>query len=160
MPKDEMAVEQIQILVFHLGGKDFGAEINQIKEIVAMTGITRMPQAAPFIEGVTNLRGQIIPVVDLTKKFGLPSKERDENTHIVVVEVGEDTVGIMVDTAPEVLRLSKANIESPPPLTEAKIDVEYVKGIGKLKNRLFILLDLNKVLSPEEMVSREKAKKA
>jgi purine-binding chemotaxis protein CheW len=160
MPKDEIAVEEIQVLVFHLGGEDFGAEINQIKEIVAMSSITRMPQAAPFIEGVTNLRGQIIPVVSLAKKFGLPSKEKDENTHIVVVEVDEATVGIVADAAPEVLRVSKANIEPSPPLVEAKIDVEYVKGVGKLKERLFILLDLNKVLSPEEIVKMEKTEKA
>ena len=143
--------EEVQLVVFKIGEEEFGVEINQVREIVKLVSITRMPRAPVFIEGVVNLRGQIITVIDLAKRLDLPSTGKTEATRIMVVEVGEDTVGMIVDSVSEVLRLSKDDIEDTPALIDTEVHEKYLRGVGKSEDRLLILLDLNEVLSTEEI---------
>ena len=143
--------EEVQLVVFKIGEEEFGVEINQVREIVKLVSITRMPKAPVFIEGVVNLRGQIITVIDLAKRLELPSTGKTDSTRIMVVEVGEDTVGMIVDSVSEVLRLSTDNIEDTPSLIDTEVHEQYLRGVGKSEDRLLILLDLNEVLSTEEI---------
>lgn len=141
--------EILQVVSFKIGDEEFGVNILQVQEINRLVQINRVPNAPGFIEGVMNLRGKIVPVVNLRKRFGLPQKEYDKNTRVVVVELNGKTVGFIVDSVSEVLRFSKNDVESPPDLI-ATIDGEYITGIAKLSERLLILLDLEKVLTVEE----------
>jgi purine-binding chemotaxis protein CheW len=155
MQENRPAGKEMQVVIFRLGREEFAAGIDQVKEIIEMTHITRMPKAPSFIEGVINLRGQVIGVIDLAKQFDLPAFERGEETRIVVVEVDNNIVGMIVDDVPEVLRISVEDIDSVPDLIESRIDTRYIEGIGKLEDRLFVMLNLSKVLSPEEIKSVE-----
>lgn len=157
MLEDRTAGKEIQVVIFRLGMEEFGVRINQVKEIIEMTHITRMPKAPSFIEGVINLRGQVIAVIDLSKQFDLPASGYGEETRIVVVDVDDNTVGMLVDSVPEVLRISAEDIDPTPSLIENRIDTRYIEGIGKLEDRLFVLLKLGKVLSPEEVERVEEA---
>lgn len=142
--------EELQLVVFRLGKEEFGVDISQVKEIIKIQEITKIPNSPPFIEGVINLRGAITPVMDLRKRLGIPAGETDENGRIIVVEMGKGTVGAIVDSVAEVLRLPGKNIDAAPGLT-ASIDSNYVRGVGKLEDRLLILLDLNKILDEDEI---------
>jgi len=151
MPGDVKSKGEVQLVVFMIGDEEFGVEINQVREIVKLVSITRMPKAPVFIEGVVNLRGQIITVIDLAKRLDLPSKGRTETSRIMVVEVSENTVGMIVDSVSEVLRLPADDIEATPALIETEVHEQYLRGVGKMGERLLILLDLNEVLSSEEI---------
>jgi len=151
MAEERRMKEEIQLVVFKIGDEEFGVEINQVREIVKLVSITRMPKAPKFIEGVVNLRGQIITVIDLAKRLDLPSTGRTESTRIMVVEVGDNTVGMIVDSVSEVLRLSMDDIEDTPSLIDTEVHEQYLRGVGKSEDRLLILLDLNEVLSSEEI---------
>lgn len=157
MLEDRSAGKEIQLVIFRLGRQEFGVRIDQVKEIIEMSHITRMPKAPSFIKGVINLRGQVIAVIDLTGLFDLPASDHSQGTRIVVVDVDDSTVGMIVDSVPEVLRISAKDIDPTPGLIESRIDTRYIEGIGKLDNRLFVLLNLGKVLSPEEVASLEEA---
>lgn len=147
----KLSRSEVQLVVFRIGDEEFGVEINQVREIVKLVSITRMPKAPMFIEGVVNLRGQIITVIDLAKRLDLPSKGRTETSRIMVVEVNDNTVGMIVDSVSEVLRLSTDEIEDTPSLIETEVHEQYLRGVGKIGDRLLILLDLNSVLNSEEM---------
>jgi purine-binding chemotaxis protein CheW len=153
MPKNRSAATELQVVFFRLGTEEFGVRIDQVKEIIEVPHITRMPRAPSFIEGVINLRGEVVAVIDLVKQFDLPASARGKETRIIVAEADNNIVGMIVDSVPEVLRISAENIDPTPALIESRIDTRYIEGIGKLEDRLFILLDLSKVLSPEEMES-------
>ncbi|MDD5347189.1 MAG: chemotaxis protein CheW [Candidatus Omnitrophica bacterium] len=148
--------QEFQLVVFTLGDEEFGVDISQVREIVRIVQITYLPKAPVFIEGVVNLRGQVLPVIDLSKRLGVGSKERSEATRIIVVEVGENTVGMIVDSVSEVLRLSNDCVEDVPSLVETEVPEHYIRGVGKLKDRLLVLLDLNKILTPEEVQNVER----
>ncbi|WP_258360083.1 chemotaxis protein CheW [Moorella sulfitireducens] len=140
---------EIQLVVFQLGDETYGVDIYHVQEIIRMQSITQIPRTPAFIEGVINLRGRIIPVIDLHKRFGLPRVEHTNNTRIMVVELGKVTVGMIVDSVSEVLRLPASSIEPPPPMISG-IDVAYLKGVGKWNDQLIILLDLERVLRESE----------
>ncbi len=135
----------LQLVTFKLGDEEYGIDILKVQEINRMTEITAMPKSPFSVEGVINLRGKVIPVVNLRKKFGLSMKEIDFQSRIIVVD-SESTVGLIVDSVSEVLRISSDTIEPPPPITGGT-GSEYIMGIGKLKDRLIILLDIDKLLS-------------
>ena len=157
MAEGKKAKEEVQLVAFRLRDEEFGVEIGQVREIVRITPITHVPEAPAFIEGVINLRGQVLAVIDLAKQFGLPPEEKLPATaRVVVVELQGRTVGMLVDEVPEVLRIPKENIEPTPDLIQSKIHKDYIKGVGKLGNRLLILLDLEKILSQHEVVQLEK----
>lgn len=151
MSENKKGSGEIQLVVFKIGEEEFGVEINQVREIVKLVAITRMPKAPAFIEGVVNLRGQIITVIDLSRRLDLPSIGRSESTRIMVVEIGENTVGMIVDSVSEVLRLSENDIEDTPSLIDTEVHEKYLRGVGKSEDRLLILLDLNEVLSTDEI---------
>jgi purine-binding chemotaxis protein CheW len=143
--------KEFQLVVFTLGDEEFGVDIAQVREIVRLVQITYLPKAPSFIEGVVNLRGQVLAVIDLSKRLNIASKPRSEQSRIIVVEVSDNTVGMIVDSVSEVLRLSSDRIEEVPDLVETEVPEHYIRGVGKLKDRLLVLLDLDRVLSPEEV---------
>jgi purine-binding chemotaxis protein CheW len=139
--------QEIQLVIFKLAGAEYGLPIHQVKEINRLTDITKLPQTPWFMEGIINLRGKVIPVVDLRKRFGLSVTNTDE-TRIIIVDVEHHTVGVIVDDVAEVLRLSTDEIEPPP--ANFIVDADYLQGLGKVDNRLVILLNIDKILTSKE----------
>lgn len=142
-------LELLQLVSFKLGNVEFGVDILNVHEINRLISITSVPNSLPFVEGIINLRGRVLPVIDLRVKLGLPKKEFDKDTRIVIVDVKGITVGFLVDAVCEVLRIPKDITET---LTEivAGINSKYITAVGKLDDRLLILLDLNKLLVENE----------
>ncbi len=138
-----------QLVVFDLAHEHYGVDISAVEGIIKMQAITAVPRAPQFVEGVTNLRGKVLPVIDLRRRFGLPPEEATKDTRIVVVEMNGATVGIVVDGVSEVLRVSPDSIEPPSPIVTT-VDSAFIRGIAKIAERLVILLDLSKVLSADE----------
>ncbi|NCC24472.1 MAG: chemotaxis protein CheW [Deltaproteobacteria bacterium] len=147
--KKRQDAELLQLVTFSIGEEEFGVEILKVQEIIRMLEITKVPRAPEFVEGVINLRGKVIPILDLRKRFGLLSKDHDKNTRIIVIEINSMIVGFVVDSVSEVLRIPANTVEPPPPVVSG-LDSEYISGVGKLEDRLLILLDLNRLLSNEE----------
>ncbi|MGD1046723.1 MAG: chemotaxis protein CheW [Bacteroidota bacterium] len=141
--------ELLQLVSFNIGQEEFGLDIQSIQEINRMVEITRVPNSPEFVSGVINLRGKVIPIINLRKRFGFPPKENDRNTRIIVVELAGMVVGFVVDSVSEVLRIPK-NITEPPPSIVAGIGSEYIIAVAKLENRLLILLDLERILLEKE----------
>jgi purine-binding chemotaxis protein CheW len=133
-----------QIVVFRLGGEDYGIEISQVREIIKKRSITPMPRQPAYVEGVINVRGTIIPVVNLRKRFGLTGDELSE-PHTIIVESGDGLVGILVDSVSEVIRLPQDRIHPPPPVSIG-VDSEYLRGICRVGDRLLVYLDVEKVV--------------
>ncbi|MBI3764665.1 MAG: purine-binding chemotaxis protein CheW [Chloroflexi bacterium] len=141
-----------QLVVFDLANEHYGVDIAAVEGIIKMQAITVVPRAPEFVEGVTNLRGKVLPVIDLRKRFGLPNGEATKDTRIVVVEMNGTTVGIVVDGVSEVLRVSPEAIEPPSPIVTT-VDSAFLKGIAKVAERLVILLDLGRVLTVQEQAN-------
>ena len=147
---DTSQSQLLQLVSFHIEEEEFAVDILNIQGINRMMNITRVPNTPAFVEGIINLRGQVIPVVNLRKRLGFPPKEPDKATRIIVVEIGNRVIGFIVDSVNEVLRISSSITEPPPPMV-AGIDSEYITAVGKLEDRLLILLDLEKILSGEDL---------
>jgi len=141
--------ELLQLVSFNIGREEFGVDILKVQEINRMITITKVPNSPDFVEGVINLRGRVIPVVDLRIRLGMEKIEYGKNTRIIVVEIEGKTIGFIVDSVSEVLRIPKS-ITEPPPTIVAGIQAEYITAIGKLEDRLLILLDLEKILAFDE----------
>ena len=141
--------ELIQLVTFSIGEEEFGVDILKVQEIIRIMEITKVPKAPPFVEGVINLRGNVIPVIDLRKRFGLETREHDSQTRIIVIEINKMIVGFVVDSVSEVLRIPQNTVEPPPPVVSG-LESEYISGVGKLEDRLLIMLDLDRLLSSEE----------
>ena len=136
----------LQLVTFRISEEEFGVDILSVQEIIRLMQITMVPHAAAFIEGVINLRGKVIPVINMRTRFNLPAVEHDSNTRIVVMEFDQKIVGFLVDGVSEVLRIPASTVEPAPPVV-CGIGSEYIKGVGKLADRLLILLDLDTLLS-------------
>lgn len=145
----KVSSELLQLVSFVLGNEEFGVDILCVQEINRMLQITKVPNSPVYVDGVINLRGRVIPVIDLRQKLGLPRKEHDNNTRIIVVEVNNKTVGFVVDGVREVLRIPRSITEAPPEIASG-INSEFIKSVGKLEDRLLILIDLEKILSKDE----------
>jgi purine-binding chemotaxis protein CheW len=141
--------ELIQLVSFTIGDEEFGVDILKVQEINRMLAVTRVPNSPEYIDGVINLRGKVIPIIDLRRRFQMERREHDKNTRIVVVELSGKVVGFVVDAVSEVMRIPKSVTEPPPPIV-AGIDAEYITAVAKLEDRLLILLDLEKVLVNDE----------
>jgi purine-binding chemotaxis protein CheW len=137
--------DELQLVSFNIGTEEFGVDILKVQEINRMVEITKVPQAPHYVEGVINLRGKVIPIVDLRKRFSLELKAHDKNTRIVVVDIGGNIMGMIVDSVSEVLRLPASTIEPPPEIVTG-VNSEYIKGVAKLEDRLLIFLDLSRVI--------------
>jgi purine-binding chemotaxis protein CheW len=142
--------ELIQLVTFSIGEEEFGVDILKVQEIIRTMEITKVPRAQDFVEGVINLRGKVIPIIDLRRRFGLDSKAHDKHTRIIVIEINNMIVGFVVDSVSEVLRIPASTVEPPPPVV-AGLESDYISGVGKLHDRLLILLDLDKLLSSEDI---------
>ena len=137
-----------QLVVFDLADEVYGVEINTVREIIRMQAVTSVPDAPEFIEGVMNLRGSVIPIVDLRKRFGLPAGEMTADTRVVVVDISGQGIGVIVDAVTEVLRITESSIEPASSVVTTE-DSYYIQGIAKLTDRLLILLDIEKALGEE-----------
>ncbi len=142
--------KNIQIVVFSIGKEHYAVNIASVSEIVRVPDVTAVPDAPEFFEGVINLRGKIVPVVDLRVRLKLPRVERTKSSRVLVTETGGRVIGLMVDAVSEVRKLSSDTVEQPPEMISA-VGIEYITGVAKLGDRLIIFLDINKILSAEEM---------
>ena len=133
--------EMHQLVSFQLGPEEYAIDILGVQEIIRLVEITRVPNAPHYVDGVVNLRGKVIPIINLRNKFGLPSTEPTKDTRIIVVEVAQLVLGFVVDSVEEVLRLPEDSIEPPPSTGRGGVD-EFHKGVGRMEGRLLILLDL------------------
>ena len=144
-----------QIITFNVGKEDYGIEIQMVKEVIRQREITRLPKAPAFVKGVINLRGDVIPVIDLREKFGLEEEEYTDKTRVIVVEVDRKSIGMIVDSVSHVVRLARDQIEPPPPLVGG-VSGEFIRGVGKLGERLIVLLNINRILTIEEKIELQK----
>ncbi|MGM5480832.1 MAG: chemotaxis protein CheW [Nanobdellota archaeon] len=151
--------KEYQLVICKLNDEEFGINIFDIMEIIPYENITPIPNTSDYIEGVVNLRGSITVIIDLAKKLNVERNEIGDNTRIVVIEVNNSRVGLIVDSATEVLRIKESQIENAPELVTQNLNTKYIKGVGVLDERLLILLDLPKVLKTEEIEHIQKVQK-
>ncbi|MED4582076.1 chemotaxis protein CheW [Brevibacillus choshinensis] len=143
-------VGEVKVIVFRLKDEEYGVEVNQVKSIEKLEHITRVPRTPKFVKGVINLRGVVTPIIDLRNRFELEESVYSESTRIIIVAVGELEVGLIVDAANDVIDITVDAIE-PPPEVVGGVEAAYLRGVAKLDKRLLILLNLDKVLSTEEI---------
>lgn len=144
------ADQELQLVIFRLAKEEYGLPITKVQEINRLVPITKLPQTPVFMEGIINLRGRIIPVVDLRKRFQLEVSDYNDDSRIIIVEVNGQTVGVIVDAVAEVVRLAAASVEPPPP--SFILDAKYIQGVGKLDGRLLILLEIDQILTSQETI--------
>ena len=143
------SVTEKQLVVFDLAGEAYGVDIGDVREIIRMQDITKVPSTPSFVEGIINLRGKVIPVVDLRGRFHLDVGERSKDNRIVVIDIEGIDIGMVVDAVTEVSRIAADSVE-PPSSFITTADSQYLLGIAKLNNRLIILLDLQRVFTDKE----------
>ncbi|MNW23593.1 Chemotaxis protein CheW [compost metagenome] len=147
--------EEIKVIVFKLGNEEYGIEVDKVQSIERMVPITRVPKTYTFVKGVFNMRGVVIPVIDLRGRFGLPEAEYTDQTRIVIVAVNEMQVGFIVDSANDVIDLNTDSIETPPEVVGG-VKARYLRGVAKInEDRLLIMLNLAEVLNKSEIVQLE-----
>ena len=144
-----------QLISFIVGEEEYGLGILKVKEVIRIREITRIPKAPTFVKGIINLRGDVIPIIDLREKFGLNQKEYTSMTRVIVVEVEGKLIGMVVDAVSQVIRVPSDQIEPPPPVVGG-LSEEYIKGVGKIGERLIILLNIEKILTTEEKLEIDK----
>ena len=137
-------------LAFILDNETYGIEILRVREIIGLMDVTTVPQTPEYMKGVINLRGKVIPVIDLRLKFSMQEKEHTDETCVIVVEVNNTSIGIIVDSVSEVLEITRGEIEESPHFGH-DIDTSYIMGLGKVKEKIVILLDIEEILSSEEL---------
>ena len=138
-----------QVVVFRVGNEYYGVDIASVESIIKMQAITAVPHAPEFVEGVTNLRGIILPVIDLRKRFGLPQVEATRESRIIVITLEGTKLGMVVDAVSEVLSIPEGSVEPPSPLVST-VGTAFIQGIAKLDGRLVVLVNLDKIFSREE----------
>jgi purine-binding chemotaxis protein CheW len=138
----------IQLVGFRLDNEDYAIAITKIQEIILMKPITRIPQVPDFIEGLINLRGSVIPIVNLRKRFGLPARQVDDETRTIVANIHDKTVGCIVDAVTQVMRINRDQIQ-PPPLSVLAIAHQYIAGLARLEDRLLIILDIERLFDEQ-----------
>ncbi len=143
-------VTEGKFLTLVLGSEVYGIEILKVREIIKLMDITTVPRTPDYMKGVINLRGKVIPIVDLRLKFSMPEVEHTQETCIIVAEVNKTSIGIIVDSVSEVSNIKSGEIEDAPHLGQG-VDTNFILGLGKTKERIVILLDIEQVLSSEEM---------
>ena len=150
---------EMQLVVFVMESEEFACGINNVREVLKMIRVTPLPRSLDFVEGVINMRGEVIPVIDLRKRFGLPEAERTDESRIIIVEVEERMVGLIVDSVREVLSLSNQQIqEAPSQVAGGKTDL--ITGVGKVEDRMLIILDLDRILTSEEQIALDDVSRA
>ncbi len=147
--EDKGLEKTAQMVGFKIDNEFYGIDIIQVQEIIRMQEITMVPRTPPFIKGVVNLRGKVVPIISLRERFGINEVEHTKDTRIVIVRIDVGLIGFIVDAMAEVIRLPERLIEPTPP-TATNIESEYIRGVGKLDDNLIIILDLNMVLTKEK----------
>jgi len=150
--KEEAAKELIQLVVFELDREEYAVEILEVREILRMPEVTPIPNSPEFIEGIINVRGSIVVVINLEKRFNLERESEQKSLHVVLTEIGDSTFGAIVDEVTEVLRVPKDSIEDAPAIISQKIHADYVNGVVVLEGRLLIMLDFKKVFEEKGLV--------
>ncbi|MBA4532307.1 chemotaxis protein CheW [Brevibacillus halotolerans] len=145
-----VASEEVKVIIFRLVDEEYGVEVQQVRSIEKLEHITRVPRTPEFVKGVINLRGVVTPIIDLRSRFQLAETECTEATRVIIVAVDELEVGLIVDSANDVVDIPVNAIE-PPPAVVGGVEATYLRGVAKLEKRLLILLNLDKVLSTEEI---------
>lgn len=142
-----MASNQKQYVIFTIENDEYGADINKVTIIERMMNITRVPKTPQYIKGVINLRGEVVPVMDLRTRFGLPEREADDNTRIIIIQINNNiSYGIIVDSVVEVIQVEETNIESVSGFS-GNVNLDYISGVAKTGDRLITLLSLEKLVS-------------
>jgi purine-binding chemotaxis protein CheW len=141
-----------QLVTFKLGKEEFGVDIMKVQEIIKIPPVTFVPRAPRFIEGVINLRGNVIPVISLKERFKMEITGSTNDARIIVIQVNGRTMGVMVDQVTEVIRIPEDAIEPPPPVAVG-IDSGYLRGVGKIEDRLIVLLELDTIIDKEQLIA-------
>lgn len=150
---------ETQLVVFVMENEEFACGINSVREVLKMIRVTPLPRSLDFVEGVINMRGDVIPVIDLRRRFGLPEAERTDESRIIIVEVEERMVGLIVDSVSEVISLDNKQIqEAPNQVAGEKTDL--ITGVGKVDDRMLIILDLDRILTSEEQLALDDVSRA
>ena len=142
--------ELIQLVSFNLDQEEYGVEVLKVREIIRMNTITHMPNTPHYVEGIINLRGKVIPIVSMRKKFGLVEAENNSHTRIMIMDIAGELMGFIVDSVSEVIRISGTEIQPSPSVAGGGIDQDCIAGVINLSERLLVLLDLDRMFSQEE----------
>lgn len=142
--------ELIQLVSFSLDNEEYGVDVLKVREIIRMPSITRVPNTPQYVEGVINLRGKVIPIINMRRRFGLLELEYDKQTRIMVMDVEGELMGFIVDAVSEVIRISSSEIQPSPAIVTSGIDQECIAGVINQAERLLVLLDLQKMFSQDE----------
>jgi len=143
-----MREEVLQFVTFMLNNEDYAVDILSVQEINRITEITKVPNSPPYVEGVVNLRGKVIPVINLRRKFGFADKETDDTSRIIIMDIRGITYGVIVDSVSEVLRVQSSTVESTPPMS-SDANSKFIKGLAKLDDRLIILIDIDNLIDDQ-----------
>ncbi|HJV46719.1 MAG TPA: chemotaxis protein CheW [Bacillota bacterium] len=154
MQNQSEIIHDLKVIVFRLGDEEYGVDVGQVKSIERLQQITRLPKTPPFVKGIINLRGSVIPIIELRGRFGLIETDYTDSMRIIVVSVAGLDVGLIVDSANDVIDIPVQAIE-PPPSVIGGIEAVYLRGIAKLERRLLILLNMDRILNVEELQELE-----
>lgn len=146
--------EEIKVIVFALANEEYGVEVEKVRTIERMMPMTRVPKTYDFVKGVINLRGVVIPVIDLRGRFDLPESEYTDNTRIIIIAINDMEVGLIVDSANDVIDVDTDSIQDPPDIVGG-IRAKYLRGVAKIGERLLVLLNLEEVLNKSEIIKLE-----
>ncbi len=143
----------IQLVSFMLSNEEYGVEVLKVREIIRMPGITKMPNTPHYVEGIINLRGKVIPIISMRKRFGLMDADHDSHTRIMVMDVAGGLTGFIVDGVSEVIRIHSSEIQPPPAMVSGNIDQEFITGVFNHVERLLIIMDVDRMFSDAERES-------
>ncbi len=150
--EDNATDDRKQLVSFVLDKEEYGVEVLKVREIIRMPNITRVPNTPHYVEGVINLRGKVIPIISLRKRFSLSQTASDARTRIMVMDMASELTGFIVDSVAEVIRISSEEIQPPPAVAAGRVDQEYLSGVINREDRLLVLLDLERLFSQEEQL--------
>lgn len=150
MKDSEGSGELIQLVSFNLDQEEYGVEVLKVREIIRMNTITHMPNTPHYVEGIINLRGKVIPIISMRKRFGLMESDNDSHTRIMIMDIGGELMGFIVDSVSEVIRISGTEIQPSPSVAGGGIDQDCIAGVINMSERLLVLLDLDRMFSQEE----------
>ncbi|MCP4153317.1 MAG: purine-binding chemotaxis protein CheW [bacterium] len=142
-----------KFISFYIGGEVFGIDVMKVQEVNTMQEVRPIPRAPAFIEGMLDLRGEMIPIIDFRKRFALEESDRDSGTRIIVTEVENNLVGLIVDSVAKILTVEAENLKAAPPMLDYVVDARYISGVVSLEERLLIVIDPEHILSREELLA-------
>ena len=147
---EKSSLSSMQVVCFKIGSEEYGIEILKVQEILKLPKITKLPKSADFIIGVIDLRGQVIPIIDLSKRFGTSDKQESSNMRAIVVDINGKKVGLAIDSVSHVVKVDSRDIEQAPPIVKG-ISGKYIVGIAKVENGFVVILDINQIFSHDEL---------